>query len=133
MIFAHTLDKVICGEKWQTRRFANPGDTLIDSNKRVIDSKNRTVYEIGKSYAVQPNRGKKAVARIVLTGLRKESVSSITEEDAQAEGFASRADFLATWRRIYGQNTDLSREVWVLQFRLFAVHDDGLKTLQSQP
>ncbi|MBL8157307.1 MAG: hypothetical protein JNM70_24255, partial [Anaerolineae bacterium] len=76
MIFAHTLDKVICGEKWQTRRLVKPGETFDADQRRVLKEGKRTLYEIGKSYAVQPNRGKKAVARIVLTGLRKEQVSA---------------------------------------------------------
>jgi hypothetical protein len=132
MIFAHTLDKVISGDKWQTRRFANPGDTFTDGDKRVIDARNRTVYETGRSYAVQPNRGKKAVARIVLTGLRKESVSAITEEDAIAEGFVSREHFLATWQRIYGQQADLHQMVWVLEFQLIAINIDELKIYVQQ-
>lgn len=116
MLFAHTLDKVLSGQKRQTRRWVKPAE-VFDSQAGKVHT-NRTVYQIGKSYAVQPNRGKPSVARILLTGLRKEPVSSISEADAIAEGFASCDEFIATWKTIYGQNTDLSREVWVLEFEL---------------
>lgn len=122
MIFAHTLDKVLRGEKWQTRRLIKPNETLFqeDSNP-YVKSGSRIVYQVGKSYAVQPNRGKKSVARIVLTGLRKEPVKAISAEDALAEGFTSRDEFFATWRTIHGKNADLAQEVWVLEFRLLGV------------
>ncbi|MBZ0290671.1 MAG: hypothetical protein K8I30_23805 [Anaerolineae bacterium] len=119
MIFAHTLDKVICGEKWQTRRLVKPGETLDSAQIRVSNQSQRTVYEVGKSYAVQPNRGQKAVARILLTGLRREMVLSINDEDARAEGFPSKAEFVAAWQKIHGLKADLSREVWVLEFTLY--------------
>lgn len=118
MIFAHTLDKVICGEKWQTRRLVKPGEAFDSDQRRVLKQGKRTLFEIGKSYAVQPNRGKTAVARILLTGLRKERVGAITERDAQAEGFASRAEFIETWKTIHGREANLSREIWVLEFKL---------------
>jgi len=124
MIFAHTLDKVLANEKWQTRRIAKPDEKLYCESGLFGDlvavrtTSKRTVYAVGKTYAVQPNRGKKAVARIVIVGLRRQRVYEITEQDAQAEGFASRAEFLATWRTIHGQKASLSRSVWVVEFRL---------------
>src|SRR5258708_15396845 len=104
MIFAHTLDKVLSGEKWQTRRPVKPGEKL-SCRKDLFGEKicvqaatDRIVYEVGKSYAVQPNRGKKAIARIVVTGIRLQQVRMIGECDALAEGFASRQEFFATWQ-----------------------------------
>jgi len=126
MIFAHTLDQVITGKKRQTRRLVK-ADEGFEDNRRITKKGNRTLYEVGKSYAVQPNRGKKAVARILLTGLRKERVDSITDSDARAEGFSSREAFLATWRAIHGEDVDLSREVWVIEFELYP-QAEALKT-----
>lgn len=123
MIFAHTLEQVIHREKTQTRRLVKPGQCL-DSATGRIHNHERTLYQIGKSYAVQPNRGQKSVARIRLTGLRHATVNAITDEDARAEGFASRADFLAIWKHIHGAQTDLDAEVWVLEFELIAILAD---------
>ncbi|MEP7289882.1 MAG: ASCH domain-containing protein [Chloroflexota bacterium] len=103
MIFAYTLDKVLAGEKWQTRRIAKPNEKL---------------YEVGKSYAVQPNRGKKAVARIMITGLRQEMVGEINEHDAQAEGYESCEAFIAAWQVIHGKRVNLNQIVWVIEFEL---------------
>ena len=125
MIFAHTLDKVIQGEKWQTRRLVKPGECFED-NKRIIKN-GRRMYEVGRSYAVQPNRGQKAVARIRLKGLRKETIDKITESDARAEGFASVGDFLNTWHGIHGFHTDLSSEVWVFEFELISVTEEAVE------
>lgn len=127
MIFAHTLEKVIQGKKWQTRRIIKPDEYFDSSNQSVMKMNNRTMYKIGKSYAVQPNRGKKSVARIQLTGVRKERVDDITENDAQAEGFTSRAEFIDQWHTIHGQDADLSCEVWVFEFELCFVLDEAIK------
>jgi hypothetical protein len=77
MIFAHTLDQVIQGQKWQTRRLVKASDCLVEG-VAIQRGTNRILYAVGKTYAVQPNRGKKAVARILLTGLRRERVADIT-------------------------------------------------------
>jgi len=123
MIFAHTIDKVLCRQKHQTRRVVKPHEYLVADGdlikvEAVAKTRLRTVYEVGKQYAVQPGRGKKGVAYIELTGLREETVADISESDAQAEGFESKADFFATWRNIHGSNADLQQKIWVLEFRL---------------
>ena len=133
MIFAHTLDKVLCGDKWQTRRLVKANEELFQPDQQpYVKLNGRMVYQVGKSYAVQPNRGKKSVARIVLTGLRKEPVKAITAADALAEGFLSRDDFFATWLTIHGKNADLQLEVWVLEFSLQVIIADELKELYEQ-
>ncbi len=48
-----------------------------------------------------------------LRRVRVERVSAITEADARAEGFNSRADFLTAFASIYGETDDW---VWVLDF-----------------
>ena len=128
MIFAHTLDKLIQGHKWQTRRLVKPDESFVESGA-IKKGSHRLMYVVGRTYAVQPNRGKKAVARILLTGLRREQVHAITEEDAHAEGFVSRDEFLATWYTIYGLNGDLNREVWVFEFKLDTIIDEAFKVI----
>jgi len=130
MIFAHTLDQVLGGQKQQTRRLVKFEESF-ENNRYIIKANLRILYEIGKTYAVQPNRGKKSVARILITGIRKEQVSSITADDAKAEGFTSREDFLNTWRTIHGQDADLSREVWVFEFELCVTYDEGVKAFYA--
>ena len=48
----------------------------------------RVQWEIGRTYAVQPGRGKPAVARIRITNIRQERLCDITAADARAEGFS---------------------------------------------
>lgn len=57
-------------------------------------------------------------SRILLeiTNIRVESLQDISEEDARAEGFKSRADFLKAWDEIYG-NVDNNPYVWVVEFQ----------------
>ena len=120
MIFAHTLEKVLVGKKSQTRRIAKPDEQLRVENgiRRVYRKGNRTMYQVGKSYSIQPGRGKKAVARLIILDIKHEPVSSITEDDALAEGFPSRESFLNAWREIHGNQANLGQEVWVLEFKL---------------
>jgi hypothetical protein len=101
MIFQHTWQLILAGRKTQTRRIAT------DDAPRWI---------VGRSYAVQPGRTQRAVGRIVVTALRKERLDDISEADAQAEGYNSREEFIATWRRIHGKY-DPDTEVWVIEFR----------------
>lgn len=86
MIFAHTIDKVLCEHKSQTRRLVKPNENLIVQNGvcRVVTD-TRTVYQVGKTYAVQPGRGKKSVGRILITNIRREQVDFIDDLDALAE------------------------------------------------
>ncbi|MFA4974630.1 MAG: ASCH domain-containing protein [bacterium] len=68
MIFQHTWQQVLDGTKTQTRRLrAQPP-------------------YVGRTYAVQPGRGKPAVGRIRITAIRQQRVQDITAEDALAEG-----------------------------------------------
>lgn len=127
MIFAHTLHQVICGEKRQTRRVIKNDEAFDSDNLAIVKSNSRVMYKVGKSYSVQPNRGKKAVARILITDIRKEQVGSISDADAVDEGFQSRDEFLNTWHSIHGQNADLEHEVWVIEFELHSIVPEELK------
>jgi len=132
MIFAYTIDKVIHGKKWQTRRLVKQDEQFERDRQRVIKMNMRIVYEVGKSYAVQPNRGKKSIARILLTGIRCERVEKINEEDAVAEGFPSRDAFINTWYSIHGKAANLKTFVWVLEFELCAIAAQELKELYDE-
>lgn len=58
----------------------------------------------------------KSAARIWLKVVKvyPQMVGDISEEDARKEGFGSKAEFLAAWAKIYGD--DLSRWAWVIEF-----------------
>lgn len=98
MIFQHTIDKVLSGEKTQTRRIVKPTHGITGhAEGTIITYKSIGLWSFGNTYAVQPGRGKPAVARIRVTGLRREDVRSISHTDALAEGFDNKYYFLYTW------------------------------------
>ena len=120
MIFQHTLNKVLSGDKWHTRRIIDDGKWIRDNSTQLfiaIKRNGRTLYAVGNTYAVQPARGKPAVARIRITGMRLEPVTSITIEDAIAEGFESCKEFFNAWVEIHGKS-GLNKMVWVIEFEL---------------
>lgn len=87
MIFRPTLARAVAtGRKTQTRRPV--------TNKPCR-------YKIGHDYAVQPGRGKTAIARLKVLDLREERVGQITHQDAKAEGFRNAAAFKAYWVSLY--------------------------------
>jgi hypothetical protein len=124
MIFAHTLGMILDGSKRQTRRLIKTNEDLADIVPLRVMAGSRTVYQVGKTYAVQPNRGKKSVARILLTNIRREAIAQIDEHDARAEGFANREAFIQTWQAIHGKKAPLDAVVWVLDFELCEIIED---------
>lgn len=124
MIFQHTIEQVLDGTKTQTRRIA----------KGLVS---RCKYSVGKTYAVQPGRGKKGVARIRIIGMHNEHLQELTEEDAVAEGCKSTYDlggirggycrtisavgnFAKLWDSIQppGRRWADNPMVWVIKFEL---------------
>jgi hypothetical protein len=116
MIFQHTIDKVLSGDKTQTRRLAKPGERLLvaDAYTLLKYASGRRKYRTGQTYAVQPGRGQSGIARVLITGIRQQDVRLISDEDVQAEGFAARADFVDLWREMHGENY----HAWVIEFEL---------------
>lgn len=119
MLFQHTLDKVLSGEKTLTSRLVKPGeeancwhvngddDLTIDeiiiprAKPTLYGDTWRSVHVVGETYAVQPGRGKPAVARIRVLAIKRYDVREISAEDVLAEGFQSRLGFLETWTAIH--------------------------------
>ncbi|MFN8450600.1 MAG: ASCH domain-containing protein [Anaerolineae bacterium] len=125
MLFQHTLDLVLSGAKTQTRRVVAREDTAEhgdDGAITAVKTSGRDKYRIGKTYAVQPARGKPAVARIRLLRIERKRASEMSASEARAEGVASRAAFLDMWSSIHGADK-LDADVWVLTFEL--VKTDG--------
>lgn len=120
MLFQHTLDLVLSGKKTQTRRIVAPNDAAEyadDGTITAVKTGGRDKYRVGKTYAVQPARGKPAVARIRMLAIEHKRASDATTHDARAEGVATREAFFEMWRSVHGADK-VDAEVWVLTFEL---------------
>ena len=121
-IFQHTWRQVCDDVKTQTRRTVKPGETAEPDPEAsgrylaVYTAKNRVKWRVGGQYSVQPARTAKAIARFEITRIRRESALDISDDDARAEGFKDRDEFLETWRHINGDKGDC----WALDFKLIA-------------
>lgn len=104
MIFKPDLAALVLeGRKTQTRRPANGIDPCR--------------YVVGRTYAVQPGRGEKALGRVLILSVTRVPVVPISAEDAAAEGFRSPAMFYVRWDDLYGY---LGGECWRIAFELAA-------------
>ncbi|HVU13639.1 MAG TPA: ASCH domain-containing protein [Phototrophicaceae bacterium] len=120
MIFEYTLDLLESGRKTQTCRIARADEQAergADGQIAAVTNKGRDKYRVGKTYAVQPGRGKPAVARIRLLGIEGKNIAEVTTAEAKAEGYQSREEFLGVWREIHGEK-QMHADVWVLKFEL---------------
>jgi hypothetical protein len=128
VIFQHTWQAILEGRKTQTRRPVKPHQMLLPvtpySAEMCVVQSNvpaktaRVYYREGATYAVQPGRGKKGVARIRITRIRYvERAAEISAVDSAAEGFLTGAEF----RRVYGTingSGSLGQPCWALTFEL---------------
>ena len=111
--------QVLDGTKTQTRRpvkasqESNRWDIETDVINEVIQwldngkeypANMRSIYVVGRTYAVQPGRGKKSVGRIRVTKIRRERLREISVEDAKAEGANSAPpfgmDYIPGWQSL---------------------------------
>lgn len=128
------LAKVLDGTKTQTRRPVKQGDKKDTIERylavsyharwyggediQAVIRSERILWGKGKTYAVCPGRGKKAVARMKITKIRAECPIDISDADARAEGFESREAFWDKLRSLYGTNVNLTAPYWALTFEL---------------
>jgi len=149
--------QVLDGTKTQTRRPVKKGDVdftvfghRVDDVRAhwqrswyVRDYRNRIKWQVGRTYAVQPGRGKKAVGRTPpLTGIRRERLGDISQVDIQAEGISlaqtlrqsrlsnitpqmavrlMKRAYIDLWDSIHGKGAwerMKDDDVWVLEFEL---------------
>jgi len=143
MIFRQ-WQQVLDGTKTQTRR-------LVKSQERAyhewpgypklpiefVTTYRRIKWRVGKTYAIQPGRGKKAVGRFLLLAIRREKLQDIGEADMEAEGitpsdftYAPAASLCQEWMNLWdsintkqGTRWAENPEVWVLEFELVKGED----------
>ena len=140
MIFTpENAAKIMAGLKTQTRRPVRdnerfePADAFVENGRIVVQppmvwadresagKSDRVRWYVGCTYAVQPGRGKRAIGRIRLLGIRDEWLHDISDSDARAEGFSGRDEFEQVWRALYPRGPycyDDDPTVWVLTFTL---------------
>ena len=112
MIFQpEDISKIERGWKTQTRRPEYPGETVEYKRGEpgvifnVFHADGRLKWQIGRTYAIQPGKGK-SVGRFLLLRIRREQLRDITWEDALAEGIHSSEGvwavgrFLELWSRL---------------------------------
>lgn len=105
---------ILSGKKSQTRR--------IGATCR---------YQPGRSYAVQPGRGKPASLRITITDVRQEQLGEISLKDAKREGFHTTDEFREYWEDLHHGWTP-TLLVWVLTF-VKGEHTDSPRLLAMRP
>jgi hypothetical protein len=144
MIFQATWQQVMDGTKTETRRLVKPEHRPIMEGNQVVEVhviqpphrlsgiyRERLLWQVGHTYAVQPGRGQKAVARIRLTGIRRERLQDITPEQAYNEGMVHFAAphipltliFARVWDSLHdrpGERFEDNPDVWVLVFEKVA-------------
>jgi uncharacterized protein YhfF len=124
MIFSEEhVAMILAGTKTQTRRLAKSGELLMTRNFfwDYVNSKGRIKWMQERTYAVQPGRGKTAVARIRLKHIHRESLKTISIEDAHAEGGYTIEEFTSMWNSFHTQTGTRWEDnplVWVLAFEL---------------
>lgn len=104
-------EKIMAGKKTQTRRPFKQGDSLVNGRlmRLTKSGKTRTQWQEGHVYAVQPGRSKKGIGLIKLTAMEFIDARHISHEDALAEGFTSRLEFLKVWAGFYDKAVTLEK------------------------
>lgn len=130
MLFMHIFEKVLSGEKTQTRRLVKSEHTAAKiamgttlefmpvgygwGDIVAVRQRGRDIYAIQKDYAVQPARTAKAIARIRITDIRQEDVRNISDEDVIAEGFTDKFEFMRVWVSIHDKELH-KQQYWGLE------------------
>ncbi len=131
MIFTPDLcDAILDGRKTRTTRLmtVDTPEEAAAAGRMLAHYPCR--YEVGRDYAIQPARNKKAVGRLrVLSVLGLASIFAIEagNEDryhrhladyhAKLEGVEDWDAFVTKWRELYGTTKD-DAPVWVIDFAL---------------
>lgn len=105
MTFREDLARqVIAGTKIITRR-------KTSTNPRSPWWEGGCTLKPGKSVAVQPGRGKRALGRATILRVTQEPLGHLTDDEARAEGFPDHDAFERAWASING-SYDPATTVW---------------------
>ena len=137
MIFQHTIENVLNGTKAQTSRIVKPGEYAAGTEIGVISAvathnKQALKWQVGNTYAVQPGRGQKAVARIRILQIRQMDVREWDRYTAEPEKCGGLVGFWELWCTMHdpysltyaltpfylSMRPDELYQAWVLNFEL---------------
>lgn len=103
MLFRRELiSKILARRKTQTRR---------------LDRGRPCPYRAGRTYAIQPGRGQRAIGHIYVQAVRRQRLGRITPADARREGFEDVTAFFMYWLRLH-RIVNMDSEVFVIDFML---------------
>lgn len=86
----------------ETCRIVKPGHLDCRTSKGdvmyIINADDRIIYQVGKTYAIQPGRGQKSIGRTPpIVSIRRQDVREMTQDDAIARGFSNSCHYLQVW------------------------------------
>src|SRR5258705_10343274 len=131
--FQHTLKALLEGRKMETSRIVKPNEytwicgersapwnehgvtklysQVIAETQTSTSMRQRTAWEVGKDYAIEPHRGVRSVGRYRVEAIWKQDVRTLTPEQVKAEGFIERYDFWLTWCEMHDKQAfDITAE-----------------------
>jgi hypothetical protein len=128
---AELAEKILRGEKTQTRRIVKPGEQHILSNNHAIlavfDAKGRLKWKLGALYAICPGRTKPGIGFIRITQIKRQHLRNMWDADVKAEGvpegrtYTNNEPFGKLWNTINkkpGIRWEDNPEVWAITFEL---------------
>ena len=107
---------VLDGRKTVTRRLVSP-------NPRSPWFEGGCSLKVDHTYAVCPGRGKNAIGRARIVGVRREPLGWLSDDEAQCEGFPHAMAFAEAWGEING---GYYRDQLVWRVEIAAVPDEDL-------
>lgn len=115
----HTGDILYVRETWQYMGCVSDDSQIADQIVYRADWKGNEPLAWRPSIHMP-----KEAARLFLrvTGVRAQQLKEVTEADARAEGFGSRAEFIATILKMYPDTTEESW-FWVIEFERITKED----------
>lgn len=127
----------------ETRRLAKithewDGSINLKTHETIVNRvgalpSRHTLYEVGKTYAIQLGRGKPAIGRTPpIARLRRQDVRDMTHEDAIASGFNSVGHYLETWCAMHDPDA-LSRWNAPRKRGLEATVGDFMRLVEQRP
>ena len=79
------------------------GDKTVTRRRLTHTGGRRIAYRVGKTYAIQPGRGKKHVGHILVRHMDEQPLGMVTPREAKREGFESVAEFDGYWKMLHGE------------------------------